>query len=139
MTIKALSFDVKDIGATVKRYYFLIQHLLYPTADISTKRQYTWRLSIDGKEHVVQLMISYLSGKRRVIHNGKQIYINQKYHRESKPQFNFLFSIMLTGFQFPFSVESNMLNIIQTGDKYELRINNNVFEHLLAKGELVCP
>lgn len=37
---------------------------------------------------------------------------------------------MSTSFQFPFSIASNMCNIVQHGEQFELRINNQVFAHL---------
>jgi len=100
MAIKALHYDVQDIGKHVKK----------------SKRRFLWRFSIDGKEHSVELIVSYLSGKKKVTHNGSVLYEGQK--------------VMSTSFQFPFSISSNMCNIVQHGEQFELRINNQVFAHL---------
>lgn len=42
----------------------------------------------------------------------------------------FHFRVLGAAFQFPFSVDGNNLNIIQQGESFELRINNQVFTHL---------
>jgi len=100
MVIQALYYDVCDIGKHIKK----------------SKRKFTWRFSIDGKEHTIEFYTSVLSGKRKIIHNGSVLYEGQK--------------VLTTSFQFPFSIDINMLNIVQHGDTYELRINNQVFAHL---------
>lgn len=40
-------------------------------------------------------------------------------------------------FQFPFHIGKNALNIVQHGDKFELRINNQSFTHLYDNGNFV--
>lgn len=45
---------------------------------------------------------------------------------------------MGTPFQFPFMIEQNNLNIIQQGESFELRINNQVFSHLWQQGFYKC-
>lgn len=40
------------------------------------------------------------------------------------------FRVLGAAFQFPFIVDGNNLNIIQQGESFELRINNQVFSHL---------
>jgi len=100
MVIQALYYDSRDIGKHIKK----------------SKRLYTWRFSIDGKEHLVEFYTSVLTGKKKIIHNGTVLYEGQK--------------VLSTSFQFPFSIDVNMLNIVQHGDSFELRINNQVFAHL---------
>jgi len=41
---------------------------------------------------------------------------------------------MTSSFQFPFSVENASSMIVQHGDQFELRINNQVFSHLYNQG-----
>ena len=41
-----------------------------------------------------------------------------------------LYRVLGAAFQFPFTLEGNNLNIIQQGETFELRINNQVFTHL---------
>ena len=43
--------------------------------------------------------------------------------------------VLSASFQFPFSIDVNMLNIVQHGDTFELRINNQVFAHLYNQGK----
>jgi len=42
--------------------------------------------------------------------------------------------VLGAAFQFPFTVDGNNLNIIQQGEVFELRINNQVFTHLWQQG-----
>mmetsp|Transcript_22497 Transcript_22497/g.19464 ORF Transcript_22497/g.19464 Transcript_22497/m.19464 type:complete len:83 (+) Transcript_22497:82-330(+) len=82
MGIKALYYDVQDVGKHIKK----------------TKRRFIWRFSIDGHEHQVELTVSYLSGKKKVVHNGSILFENQK--------------VMGGSFQYPFSIQSTMCNIV---------------------------
>lgn len=100
MVIQVLSYDVQDIGKHMKK----------------SKRRFTWRFSIDKSEHTVDLVVSYLSGKKKVSLDDRVLYEGQK--------------VMSTSFQFPFSIGANMCNIVQHGEQFELRINNQVFAHL---------
>ncbi len=43
-----------------------------------------------------------------------------------------------SAFQFPFHIGKNALNIVQHGDKFELRINNQSFTHLYDNGKLLA-
>ena len=81
----------------------------------STKKQYIWRFKLDGKDYTIELFTSVLSGKKKVVKNGTVIFFDSKFKN---------------AFQFPFNIEKNALNIIQHGDKFELRINNMSFTHL---------
>jgi hypothetical protein len=69
---------------------------------------------------MVDLVISYLSGKKKITHNGKLLYEGQK--------------IITSSFQFPFEIDLNMCNIVQQGEMYELRINNQAFSQLYEGG-----
>lgn len=40
-------------------------------------------------------------------------------------------TIKIMGFSHSFSINYNIVNIIQQGDNFELRINNQVFSHLM--------
>lgn len=37
----------------------------------SSKKKYTWKFSIDDKDHTIELFVSALSGKKKVVHNGR--------------------------------------------------------------------
>eukprot|EP00347_Sterkiella_histriomuscorum_P010870 403374607 len=81
----------------------------------STKKQYVWRFILDGKNYTIEMFTSVLSGKKKILQNGQIIYFDSKFK---------------SAFQFPFSIGKNSLNILQHGDKFELRINNQSFTHL---------
>ncbi|CDW74612.1 UNKNOWN [Stylonychia lemnae] len=61
------------------------------------------------------MFTSVLSGKKKILQNGQVIYFDSKFK---------------SAFQFPFTIGKNSLNIVQHGDKFELRINNQSFTHL---------
>lgn len=46
------------------------------------------------------------------------------------------FRVLSTSFQYPLEVDNQMLNIYQSGEKFELLINNQPFEHLYQDGEI---
>ena len=56
-----------------------------------------------------------LSGKKKITQNGQIIYENNSYQG---------------AFNFNFSIGKNSLSVVQHGDKFELRINNQAFSHL---------
>ena len=67
-TIIAQYFEIKDVGATIKRYLFML--IIF----VSTKKQYIWRLSIDGKNYQIEAFTSFLSGKKKIVLNGQVIF-----------------------------------------------------------------
>lgn len=81
----------------------------------STKKLYIWRFELDGKLNSIELFASSISGKKKVVQNGQTIMADKK---------------MKGPFQFPFKTGSSNCNIVQHGDKYELRINNQSFSHV---------
>ncbi len=99
MSFKPTYYEMREVGKRIK----------------STKKLYIWRFDLDGKKHEVQLYTSVLSGKKKVVHNGRVLFTDKKFKG---------------AFQFPFSISKNSLNIVQHGDKYEIRINNMSFAHL---------
>lgn len=97
----------------------------------SSKKKYIWRYEIAGKEHRIELEYSLLSGKRKIFQDGKVLYEgNQLLSCFSEIITFLLYRVLGAAFQFPFSVDGNNLNIIQQGESFELRINNQVFTHL---------
>ena len=46
-----------------------------------TKKRYIWRFVLDEKEHAIELYNSSLSGKKKILHNGRNIYEKRKYDR----------------------------------------------------------
>lgn len=56
-----------------------------------------------------------LSGKKKICQNGQIIYENNSYQG---------------AFNFNFTIGKNSLSVVQHGDKFELRVNNQAFSHL---------
>jgi len=77
MGVKALYYNCLDIGKHVKKYvtYYHIETL---TLYLRSKKRYIWKFSIDGREHTIDLVISYLSGKKKITQDGKLLYEGQK-------------------------------------------------------------
>jgi len=98
--IKTVSFEVIDLGKLMKK----------------SKKKFAWKFSIDGIPNHIELIVSYYSGKKVIIHNGVNIYEGKKK--------------MDSHFSFPFQIEVNMCSITQNGDHYELKINNQSFDQL---------
>lgn len=98
--IHPLRFDVEEVGKHVK----------------SSKKRFTWEVSLNSKAHTIVLDFSYISGKVKVT-------VDRKILLENELPAN-------TSFQYPFTLDGNSLNVIQQGESFELRINNKVFSHL---------
>ena len=62
-SVRALFYEEKNIGNLMKKYadYFLLSR---------SKRHYTWRIELDGQEHLVDFFDSLLSGKKKVVVDG---------------------------------------------------------------------
>ena len=63
----------------------------------------------------IELLCSHFSGKKKVFRDGRLVFETQKFG---------------TAFQYPFQIGPHMLNIVQHGDHFELRIDNQSFQHL---------
>jgi len=61
--IKTVSFEVIDLGKLMKK----------------SKKKFAWKFSIDGIPNHIELIVSYYSGKKVIIHNGVNIYEGKKY------------------------------------------------------------
>eukprot|EP01022_Parablepharisma_sp_SALTPOND_P019953 TRINITY_DN3509_c0_g1_i1.p1 TRINITY_DN3509_c0_g1~~TRINITY_DN3509_c0_g1_i1.p1 ORF type:complete len:773 (+),score=73.42 TRINITY_DN3509_c0_g1_i1:8566-10884(+) len=49
-----------------------------------SKVHYTWRFKLDGKEHCVELMVSYLTACRRVFQDGVMVFEKRMYLQQTK-------------------------------------------------------
>jgi hypothetical protein len=72
-------------------------------------------MSLDSTVVSIELMCSHFSGKKKVYKDGKLMCEIQKFG---------------TAFQYPFQIGPHMLNIVQHGDMFELRIDNQSFSHI---------
>lgn len=81
----------------------------------SSKKHFTWEFTLDGKTHKIELYDSRISGKKKLIKDGGVI---------TDVEEDFAFSKT-------FEVGTHSCTIIQHGDKFELRIDNQVFTHMM--------
>lgn len=72
-------------------------------------------MSLDSILVTIELMCSHFSGKKKVFRDGKLVFETQKFGN---------------AFQYPFQIGAHMLNIVQHGEHFELRIDNQSFSHL---------
>ena len=73
-------------------------------------------VGLNKKTHTITLDFSFISGKVKVVIDGRVVLENEIPEN--------------TSFQYPFTLDGFALNLIQQGDSCELRINNKVFSHL---------
>jgi len=72
-------------------------------------------MSLDSILVTIELVCSHFSGKKKVYRDGRLVFETQKFG---------------TAFQYPFQIGPHMLNIVQHGDHFELRVDNQSFSHL---------
>jgi len=44
-----------------------------------SKKRFIWKFQVSGQENVLEMFVSYLSGKKQIILNGRSLYEAQKY------------------------------------------------------------
>jgi len=81
-----------------------------------TKKRYTWNLTIEGRPHCIQIYVSELSGKRKMMLDGEVKYTG-------KAQTGIFF-------QFPFKLEGHSFCVVQTEIEWDLKIDNFSFSRL---------
>jgi|LauGreDrversion4_2_1035121.scaffolds.fasta_scaffold328499_2 hypothetical protein len=97
-----------------------IKNLSYVEQDVgqhikSSKKHFIWEFLLDGRPHKIELYDSRISGKKKLIKDG-QIW------KEVEGDLAFSKS---------FEIGKYACTIIQHGEKYELRIDNQSFSHLM--------
>jgi len=96
-----------------------IKNLLYVEQEVgkhikSSKVHFIWEFMLDNKAHKIELYDSKLSGKKKVIKDG-QVF--------AEVEDDFAFSKT-------FDIGKHSCTIIQHGEKYELRVDNQSFNHM---------
>jgi hypothetical protein len=81
----------------------------------STKKHFVWEFLLDGRPHKIELYDSRVSGKKKLIKDG-QIF------KEVEGD---------VAFNKTFEIGKHSCTIIQHGEKYELRIDNQSFSHMM--------
>ena len=80
----------------------------------SSKKQYIWEFQLNGEPQKIELFDSKLSGKKKVLKNGIvecELVCDESFFRN-------------------FTLNGHNCTILQCGDKNELRIDNQTFDHL---------
>ncbi len=98
--MKNFNYTIKEVGKTIK----------------ASKVKHTWEVTIDNKQHLIELFVSKLSGKIKVVKDGTTIFFEEEYDQ--------LLSL-------PFHIDKHNCSLVQSGDAYEVRIDNLVFNHLM--------
>ena len=65
------SLNYAKLASTSKRKYFKLTHLPF---EFRSKKQFIWRLMLDDKEYNVELFSSKVSGKKKLLLNGSNLY-----------------------------------------------------------------
>lgn len=99
--IKALDYSFEEVGKHLK----------------SSKKRYIWKFLLSQATHNVVCDTSVVSNKVKIQLNGKVVKETDVWAGQ--------------GFQHKFSVDGHECIIIQEGDRFELRIDNKIFLHLL--------
>lgn len=106
LNITNLKYEQNEVGRLIK----------------GSKMIYTWEFVLDGNRRKVELVHSRITGKRRILLDGKVITKAQRYTLE---------------FQYSFLIEKHYVILIQTApDYYELRIDNISFSSLINKEKI---
>lgn len=98
--VKALFSDVNKVGKRIK----------------ASKKKFTWKFSVDSREHTVDMYVSTLSGKRKVLLDGDLVY-------SGKSQSGVYF-------HYPMKVDRVMVAIEQMEDAWDLKIGGISFAQL---------
>lgn len=95
----------------------LVEHskgILFTLQLKSSRKQYIWEFQLNGEPQKIELFDSKLSGKKKVLKNGIvecELVCDESFFRN-------------------FTLNGHNCTIIQCGDKNELRIDNQTFDHL---------
>jgi hypothetical protein len=105
--VTALFFEERSVG----------KHLKF------TKKRFTWKFEIDGKEYILDLFISRLTGKKKVRLNG-----------DIKIESN---TPLVLGGGFPLQIGSHRILVLLIADStFDLRIDNTSFQSLYMRGNM---
>jgi len=66
---EAISFTSEEMGKTIKKYSIASFHCML----FSSKKKHVWNFNLDSKRQIIELAISYISGKIKVQHNTKPV------------------------------------------------------------------
>ncbi len=81
----------------------------------STKKHFIWEFVLDNKSHKIELYDSKLSNKKKLVKDGVVYNESVEFQQYSKS----------------FTLSKHSCTLIQHGEKYELRIDNQSFNHLM--------
>jgi len=102
LDIKNLFRETKEVGKTIK----------------SSKKYYIWEFDLSNKLHKVEIFHSKLSGKKKLLLDGKVLTQTKSYSHE---------------FTYSFKIDKHYFNVDYVGDKFDLRIDNKKFLAMLIE------
>lgn len=82
-----------------------------------SKQHYKWRFELEGRKVIIEVLSSKLSGRKRVFKDGFLI------HEEQAFQGVYVHT---------FAIGEHSLTVLQSGEQFELRVDNLSFLHVLA-------
>ena len=100
-SIKNLNFIVRNVGSNIK----------------STKKQYIWEFNLDGQNTKIEFFDSYISNRKKIVVNGKELY-----NKEVSSFEHFSYDFLLMG--------HNLMITKSTKNKVDLRIDNQSYEYM---------
>ena len=100
--VRALFSDVNKVGKRIK----------------ASKKKFTWKFSVDSREHTIDMYVSTLTGKRKVLVDGDLVY-------SGKSQSGVYF-------HYPLKIDRVMVAIEQLEDSWDLKIGGVSFSLLSA-------
>lgn len=99
--IRAINYTEEDCGETIKM----------------TRRRYAWVFQLEDRTHEIALYYSFLSGHIKIEHNGSTVFDENRF--------------LESAFLFSYTIDEHSIGVLQHGDGFELRIDNQVFSHLM--------
>jgi len=109
LEIRNLFRESREVGKTIK----------------SSKKCYVWEFVLNGIRHKVEMFHSKISGKKKLVLDGKVLMESKSYSNE---------------FTYSFKIDKNYFNVDQMGsDKFEMRIDNRSFSAMQNDNTLNKP
>ena len=103
--IKAINFTENKVGKRIK----------------ASKKKYSWRLLINNREYSLDLFVSKLSGKLKVVVNNDIVHTGKR--------------TKSVAFQYSSDFSGHQIHLIQQGKQFDLRIDSVAFDYLLMQNK----
>lgn len=83
----------------------------------SSKKRFLWTFKIDGVVNTIELVASFVSGKRKVLHNDREIYTEKE--------------LLNVNFEFAHKIDNHMFRLSQDKNKFNMVVDGCTFEDWL--------